>query len=82
MHLVQFEDDFCSVGDFFHDTGALECINKGKELLGRRGADIMEDIRDEALARVGQGASFSVDFLENSHHLGVEETNVVIVTRP
>ena len=39
-------------------------------------------IRDELLIGVGQGASFGVDFLEDSHHLGGEKPDVIVVTEP
>ena len=69
MHLVHLEDYFSRIGDFFHDPVALEGINEGLKLLSWGGANSTEEIREELLVGVGQGTSFGVDFLEDSHHL-------------
>ena len=42
----------------------------------------MEEVGDESLIGVGRGASFGVDFFEDSHHLGGEKPDVIVVTGP
>ena len=42
----------------------------------------MEEICEESLVGVGRDTSFCMDFLEDSHHFGGKETDIVIMTRP
>ena len=82
MHLVNLEDDFSRIGDLLHDPVAREGIDEGLKLLSWGGADGTEEIREETLVSVGRGTSFCVDFLEDSHHLGGKEADVVVMTGP